>query len=335
MIKNYAFSRAEKHRKGSLAEFEARWADMMTLLSSSKADSFLRAFWSVRHGKPEGASLFAAFKKVYNKPDVLYQVSVEMRRDAERYAALFSSVDPIWSEYNPRARQSVDALTIIGFSQAYSVVLAALEKFEKREMERLLWLLECVAVRHQLIGRRRPGRVESLGGRAAKDITDGKVETASAVFSLIRELYVPDDEFKLAFESHEETSSKKVRYVISGIERASIARDNATLDDELSPVNVTVEHIFPKSYALVWKSEGEKDDLWDDAIISRLGNLCLLPGINHALGNKPWSEKVAVYSKSRLNTTRNLIKYDTWGRTEIIHRQKYMAQLALAAWKFQ
>ena len=176
LVKNYLFSQAEKHRVGGLIEFEERWTEMMTLLSSSRADSFLRAFWSSRHGKPEGAKLFTAFKRSYAEPGAIYNLSLDMRRDAERYAALFSSSDPIWAGYRDSARHSVNALGIIGFSQAYPIILSALGKFGKNEMERLLWLIECVAVRHQLIGKRRPGRVESLGGRAAKDIFDGKIE---------------------------------------------------------------------------------------------------------------------------------------------------------------
>ena len=210
-----------------------------------------------------------------------------------------------------------------------------MEKFDKTEMERLLWLIECVAVRHQLIGRRRPGRVESLGGRAAKEIFDGKVTAATGVFVLIRELYVPDDEFKLAFESYEESSSKKIRYLLTGIERQQIARDNSTLSDELAPHLVTVEHIFPRSKTDHWKALANSDSEWTDNLTSRLGNLCLLPGINHSLGNKTFSDKLEAYKKSRLSTTRNLERYTDWGRKEILKRQRYMADLAVTAWRFQ
>src|SRR5690606_17684747 len=235
LVKNYLFSQAEKHREGSLAECEERWTEMMALLSSSRADSFLRAFWSSRHGKPEGAKLFAAFKKAYSNPDTLYDLSLDLRCDAERYAALFNKDDAVWAGYSAKARNSIDALGVMGFSQAYPVILSALGRFNKTEMQRLLWLIECVAVRHQLIGKGRPGRVESLGGRAAKDIYEGKLTTASAVFAVVRELYVPDQEFRLAFESHEETSSKKIRYLLAGLECEAVSRDNATLDDELAP----------------------------------------------------------------------------------------------------
>jgi len=335
LVKNYLFSHAEKHRKGALAEFEGRWTEMMTLLSSARADSFLRAFWVSRYGKPEGAKLFTAFKKEHDTSAKIYGASHDMRRDAERYAALFNPNDPTWSEYSPRLRQSVDALSIIGFSQAYGIILAALDKFKRTEMERLLWLIECVAVRHQLIGRRRPGRVESLGGRAAKDIFEGRITTAKEVMTVIRELYVPDDEFKLNFESVSESNSRKVRYLLAGIERESISRDGNTLSDELTPHGVTVEHIFPRSPSAEWRAISKQDQEWDDILIYRLGNLCLLPGVNQALGNKLWPEKVGIYAKSRLNTTNKLTQYSKWGREEIVIRQKYMAEFAIAAWRFQ
>lgn len=84
-----------------------------------------------------------------------------------------------------------------------------------------------------------------------------------------------------------------------------------------------------------WLKVAEADKLRDGVMISKLGNLCLLPGINHTLWNKNWNEKVAIYAKSRVNTTRNLGNYQKWGGSEIIERQKYMAQFALAEWRFQ
>jgi hypothetical protein len=129
-------------------------------------------------------------------------------------------------------------------------------------MERLLWLLECAAVRHQLVLRRRPGRVESLSGRAAKDIFGGKISTATEVFGLIRELYVPNEEFQLAFESHSESSGKKIRYLLAGTERQSITQKGKTLVGELEPAGLTVEHILPKSPSQEWNEIVAQDSLW-------------------------------------------------------------------------
>ena len=61
LVKNYLFSRAEKaDRQGArdskaLRDLEERWTEMMTLLSTVKANSFLRAFWASKHGVHRGA----------------------------------------------------------------------------------------------------------------------------------------------------------------------------------------------------------------------------------------------------------------------------------------
>ncbi len=73
-------------------------------------------------------------------------------------------------------------------------------------------------------------------------------------------------------------------------------------------------------------------------VLNRLGNLCLLTGVNRALGNKPWEDKLDVYKQSRLRTTNqvNAEKYpEGWGRKAIERRQGYMADLAAAAWRFE
>lgn len=335
LVKNYLFSRAERHRVGGLRDLEERWTEMMTLLDSVKPDSFLRTFWVSRHGKMEGTKLFKEFKKTYNTPDKTFQVAVDMRETAERYAAIFNSSDPIWSNYSAKSRKSVDALIIIGSSQMHPIMLAALGRFDKREMERLLLLLEVIAVRYQLVARGRPGRIESLGGRTAREITEGKITKATEVHSGLRELYIGDSAFRNAFAVKSEKEGKKARYLLSGLERQSLLRDGKTFADELVPGNVTLEHIFPKSPGDNWSAEVEKDPELAADCLYQLGNMCLLPEVNRALGNKQFADKKDVFRKSRLRTTQLVAEYDLWGRTAIEKRQKHFADLAVAEWRFQ
>lgn len=334
LVKNYLFSRGEQFRSGGLKEMEERWAEMMALLGS-RADSFLRAFWASRHGTMEGTKLFAAFKNAYDTPDKMYQVSVDMRGAAERYAALFSPSDPIWSQYDDDTRSSVEALGIIGASQVYPVILAALERFKKREMERLLRLLEVIAVRYQLVKRGRPGRIESLGGQVARDIFANKITNATKVRTELDELYVSDGDFKHLLLSKTEGQSAKARYLIVGIERQSLEREGKTYPTELVPGSVTLEHILPKNPGENWKTETEADPSLVEDMLHRLGNLCLLTDVNRELGNASFANKCNSYRRSRLNTTKNITEYANWGRAEIERRQKHMAELAVTRWRFQ
>ena len=336
LVKNYLFSRAGRYKPGSLQELEERWAEMMALLGSVRVDSFLRAFWASRHGKMEGSKLYSAFKKTYDTPEKAYQISIDMRAAAERYAALFSSADAVWSDYDDKAQRSVDALEAIGSLQMHPIILAALERFSKQEMTRLLRLLEIIAVRYQLVMRGRAGRIESLGGRAARDIWEKKITKAIEVRTALDELYVPDDQFEQRFRIKTETEGRKARYLLTVLERQSLLRDGNTFADELIPGNVTVEHIFPKSPHGHWEDEMLTDPKLPE-MRNRLGNICLLPGVNRALGNKSWDEKLATYAKSRLRTTNTLDReqYPKWGRDAIEKRQGYMAKLAVAAWRFE
>lgn len=305
----------------------------MALLGSEAANSFLKAFWASRHGALAGTKLFAKFKEEYSTSEKAHEISLDMRRGAEHYAAISSPEDAIWRDYSFQARQSVNGLGIIGASQLYPIILAALEKFSRQEMEKLLRLLEVIAVRYQLVIRGRPGRIESLGGRAAREIWDGKITRASAVFKVIEELYVSDADFKARFQNKAEKESKKARYLLAGIERQSQAKDR-TYRDELIPGDVTLEHIFPKSPNAYWMKQARNDSSLAKEMTFKLGNMCLLTDVNRALGNRPWDEKTSFFGRSRLNITKRLTQYSKWGRDEIRERQRYMAELANAAWRY-
>jgi hypothetical protein len=322
LVKNYVFSRAEGYRPGSLRDFEERWAEMMTLLGSMKVDSFLRAFWASRHGTMEGPKLFSAFKKTYDNPEKVHIISIEMRTASERYAALSSSADAIWANYPDSVRNRISAIDTIGSSQTHPIILAALEKFTRDEMAKLLHLLEVIAVRFQLVGRGRPGRIESLGGRVAREIWEGKITRTVEVRAALEELYIADDDFKQRFRTKVETDGKKARYILTTLERQSLLREGLTYVDELVPGNVTLEHIFPKSPQAFWAQETASDTKLP-GMLHRLGNMCLLPEVNRALGNKAWPEKLEVFKKSRLRTTNtvNATAYATWGcHTPVPHR---------------
>jgi hypothetical protein len=336
LVKNYVFSRAESYRTGSLRDFEERWAEMMTLLGSMKVDSFLRAFWASRHGTMEGPKLFSAFKKTYDLPEKVHDISIAMRTASERYAALSSPTDAIWANYPEEVRGRIAAIDIIGSSQTHPMILAALEKFSRDEMAKLLRLLEVIAVRFQLVGRGRPGRIESLGGRVARDIWDGKITRTVEVRSVLNELYVGDDEFKQRFRTKTETDGKKARYILTVLERQSLLREGATYKDELIPGSVTLEHIFPKSPQAYWAQQMSADSKLE-GMLHRLGNMCLLPDVNRALGNKGWPDKLEAFRKSRLRTTNtvNEATYPLWGSASIEKRQGYMADLATAAWRYE
>ncbi len=240
-------------------------------------------------------------------------MSIEMRGAAERYAALFKPADVTWQDFSFNARQSVAGLGYYRFITDAPDDPRRVEKFERKEVERLLRILEIIAARYQLVRKGRPGRIESLGGRTALDIWNGKLTRASEVQHALSELHVPDSQFNSDFQSLSVTDAKKARYLLAGIERQSFQRDGETFKDELIPGNVTLEHIFLKKPDAYWMKQVNDDHKTAGEMIHRLGNMCLLTDINRALGNKPWNEKVEAFKKSRLNITSRLAQYSEWG----------------------
>jgi hypothetical protein len=334
LIKNYMFSKAEKHRPGSLREFEDRWSEMITTLGNAKADSFLRAYWISKSGKYLPHEVFKKFKENYAEPIDTYNASVEMLDASEKYAALSNPNAKLWNKYSEKSRATIEALNIINPTQMHPILIAALDNFEQKEIEKLLRLLEVIAVRYQTVGQGRPGRIESLGGKLAVQIRAKKVLDTQGVKSELSELYIDDKTFKQKFARIEITDGKKARYLLQRLERQSILKYGSALPDELSPSNSTLEHILPKRPGQEWHAEISADPNLLKDCLHRVGNMCLLPEVNKALGNKSFNDKKITYKKSRQRLTNRLDQFSQWRRDEIERRQSWMADLAIAEWRF-
>ncbi len=334
LVKNHLFSKAERKGESALRDLEERWSEMMTILSSVKADAFLRVYWASKHGILEGSKLFKSFKKQYSTVQAAYSVSLDMRATAERYVALTDADDPIWLDQSDQAKRSIRALSVIGATQMHPIILSALGKFDQRELGRLLWLLEVIAVRYQLTARGRSARVESLGARLAKMISEGSVTTATKALPELRELYIPDQQFRSDFATKLERESKKAAYLLRGLEQQARIKAGHPHPREVAPSHVTIEHILPKSPGEEWAGALSADsDLFPDHLY-RLGNLCLLD-TNRALGNKSFAEKKKNFESSDLLLTRHVSEQAKWGRKEIDTRQRFLADLAVKEWRFQ
>jgi hypothetical protein len=156
------------------------------------------------------------------------------------------------------------------------------------------------------------------------------------VFAEIKELYTPDGQFETDFQVKTERESKKAAYLLRGLEHQAHVRAQDVHANELVPSSiVTVEHILPKSPGTGWKKEVDEDKEFLSECLYRLGNLCLLADANRALGNKSFAEKCKVYATSGLVMTNSIAKIAAWDRAAVDKRQKHMAKLAVAEWRFQ
>jgi hypothetical protein len=158
LVKNYMFGRVEG--RTALPGLQDQWLQMMVNLTSVRADDFLKAWWTSRHGRVQTAQLFPRFKDSVRSVQEVAKTAGDMLRASEQYAALEVADDPLWADFSDSGRGHIRALKVLGGAQTHPVLLSALAKWEAREVERLLKLLKVIIVRYQLIGGGRTGRLE-------------------------------------------------------------------------------------------------------------------------------------------------------------------------------
>ncbi|HKZ40418.1 MAG TPA: DUF262 domain-containing protein, partial [Candidatus Hodarchaeales archaeon] len=202
LVKNHVFGTTTN--ESQLRDVQGRWAQMMANLANVPADDFLKTWWTSRHGRIQTAQLFPSFKKEISTPTKAVEVSKDLLKASEIYAALEIADDPLWSEVSNKSKARVRALRLLGGRQTKPILLSAIEKFPNTQLERLLHLLEIVIVRYQLIGGGRTGKLEISSAKLAEGIFSGKVETANGAKDWLKEVLPSDEDFRLAFLNKQE-----------------------------------------------------------------------------------------------------------------------------------
>jgi hypothetical protein len=274
LVKNHLFGKADEKSEEAVRDMEERWAQMMATLSNVRADNFLKAFWTMRHGRIRSVDLFSAFKREYATPDAAIDLSIDMLASAEKYAAIDSADDPVWAPYGADARNTVRSVRILGSQQSHPVILAALSKFDVKEMSRLLRLLEVVIVRYLLIGGGNTGRFETTCAILARKIHAKEIKTAADAFQELKDTYPLDDDFQQAFRVKQERSNQKVQYFLRCVEQHAIQQQAGK--SELKPGDLTIEHILPKNPGAEWEAVIKADPTIVEDCAVRIGNTVLL-----------------------------------------------------------
>jgi Protein of unknown function (DUF1524) len=253
LVKNFLFKQAAGKSTETLRDMQARWVQMIATLANVKATSFLKAYWTSRHGRIRASSLFETFRTKYSDADKVIALSIDLLAASEQYAALDSSTDATWAPYSKEARAGIVSLKLVGSQQAHPVILSGLKRFSVSEMQKLLWLLEVVIVRFLLVTGGNTGRFESACAKLAQSIYDGQVKTASAAFIEMKDVYPSDPEFESAFALKSERTNQKAQYFLKALEKEEQRLAKGKMAGEWEPSILTVEHILPKKPGADWR----------------------------------------------------------------------------------
>jgi hypothetical protein len=332
LVKNHLFGRAGS----KLDDVKHNWAQMTAHLGDRSADDFLKVFWTARYGRIQRGKLFQEWRKRFDDltPTKVLKLTSELILSADRFAALDSAEDEVWSEFSPELRKAIADLSLIGNRQMRPITLAAIENFSPSQFEKLVRRLVVATFRYQNVGKLRTGALETSAAKTAKAIADKKATTAAQAWNELKSIVPNDEDFQLAFARYSESTAKVAKYVLAQLEIE--ARQRASGDfGELEPsATLTLEHILPQNPGEVW-DEVLKEDIEFTDYTERLGNLTLLTaGSNKTAGNDEFSEKSKdVYEKSALLITKGIPEHhEKWNRDALRARQEWLTSLASAIW---
>ncbi len=248
--------------------------------------------------------------------------------------------------------KSIFALSLMGVSQCYVLLLSILRNYEnlKTNPERLIRLVEKFTMVYSVICKQPTNKVERIYSKYAqqleKTLNDGdskKIAGAiNSVYALIeKELKAEKPNRETFLESFEdvfysEKSRRLIKYILEKVDEHSVAHDYKR-EYKIDFNNVNIEHILPQTPDAEWGlSKKEIEDYVD-----KLGNLTLLSGkINGSVQNKIIIKKLPDLKKSEILITKVLVKQLTklkgqWGEVQINKRHKELAKLAYERiWSF-
>jgi hypothetical protein len=196
----------------------------------------------------------------------------------------------------------------------------------KAEFARLLHFLVSLYIRYTTIGAFDNSRLETELYRNAKSL--GETLAVNDVLISLRkfaeERGLSDEWFVKEFSVASAANDTIGKAILRAIETSSYTSSEKTLPITRS---LHLEHIYPK------KPKPEDRLVDHDDYLYRFGNLTLMDGgLNSSASNLGFVEKLPRYSKSQIGMTTGLLKYDGWGKEQIIARQHQLAEVAKQIW---
>jgi hypothetical protein len=328
LIKTYLYSLAGKREN----EVVQKWQSMTgTLESLGKEDGdlvdYIRYFWVTSHGKTRNNELFDALKDEVNSESTVAAWVNKLESRANDYAAILTASHETWIGYHKEVRAAIETIRYLGASQIRPLLLAALAKFTKSDMEKLLrvsvnWSVRC------LLSDVSSNYLEDNYSKAAKGITDGVIKSVRDLGKELVNLIPSDERFEAAVSTATVQTASLARYFLRRIQMEA----DGNVEPQYVPndgVAVTLEHVLPQNPGKNWPMS----PIDVKAFYNRLGNQALLAGsVNSRLNNVEFKAKRSTLAQSEFSLTSSIGSLNQWGVQEIARRQKKLAGYAVKAW---
>lgn len=330
LIKNYLFNKSDDR----LDEAQGKWARFTGAIEAAENEDeilqYIRYYWSSKNGLTREKQLFKNIKNnIRNKNQSITLLS-NLDKDTQLYLAILNPNHHYWKDYSPNCAEYIRALRELKLTQNRPLLLAILERFEGREVEKSLKLIVSWSVRNLITGLIGAGTLEKEFSNQAKLINEGKIKKALELRESIRNIVPTDEQFLRSFKIASVSKNYIARYYLSEIEKSY--RSTTELGPIQNPEKINLEHILPVTPSNLddWP---EVDGEIHKTYYRRIGNLTLLDKkMNSEQGNDKFDIKKGVYSDSEVIITKNLCEYEKWSPESIDRRQKELADKAVKIW---
>ncbi len=327
LLKNYLFKLTSQLGELDLNEAERQWQNINDIIRANDLTTFIRHYWNSKFRLERQPTLFKAIKREISTPQLAFDFLNELESISQFYTAFNNPSDEIWDK---EESTELKVLEMLGVTTCYSLMLAAINNLDRKELKTLLRELAVITFRYNISGLN-PNEAERLFSKVANDISNRNIITAKDATLALKALYVSDKNFVQSFSTVSINTKRKkelVKYILVKIEN-QIAEKDYQPEDAVA----TIEHILPENPGGVWE-EAFSADIQDDYIY-RIGNYGLLEAsINNKLdNNKPFLDKLVEYKKSAYKLCNEYCEYEKFDPAIIALRQEKMAKTAKAIWK--
>jgi uncharacterized protein with ParB-like and HNH nuclease domain len=238
------------------------------------------------------------------------------------------------------AKDDLKWLSSLNVKNVYPLLLATLEKWNKKDNEKMIALCLKYVFRVKTVMNVNPTKLENELAALAFNVYHNNMNFKNVQEKLRNSSNNPSDAvFVAKMKEMDFASSSHLAYVLAQI----IEFEQPSSSSDIKP-NSSVEHIMPKTLSPEWIDyiKSNFDNIQDEEsakviqkrYLNYLGNTTIISfKKNVKLGNKSYDEKLLQYLDSQINITNSLKKFKVWNVKSILKRQDMMVKNANKIWK--
>jgi hypothetical protein len=330
LLKNHLFGLAGNR----LGEVQRSWVSMISTLEAIEEDNivltYLRHYWSSRHGLIREKDLYADIKKRVNNQARAVSFASELERNAHIYAAVVNTTDSFWAKYGDTCRKHMEIINILRMVQIRPLILSVLDSYKDAEAKAAIRSMVSWSVRLLIVGGLGTGAIESHNCQAAKAVRDKTISTAAQLHKRLKNIIPNDTEFRASFLTASVSKTYLARYYLRALEQQARGDNDPELVPNENAEAINLEHVLPQNPSHSWNHITPDEQV---LLVKRLGNLALMKTkINTKAGNDGFSFKKSFFATSDYKLTSCLSEENRWDRHSIDKRQENLAELAVKTW---